>query len=111
MCLHRWNGVWFAVFGNAVVFFATLFAVVQRNTINGAVVGLSVTYALQVSQCLLIGFFIEQKVNIKTARYETHDFVLTLSSSIKEFNILKSKIQVIATTKSVIMTYLSTTSK
>ena len=87
--LHRWNGVWFAVFGNAVVFFAALFAVVQRNTINGAVVGLSVTYALQVSQCLLIGFFIEQKVNIKTARYETLVFILTFGSSIKKINIKK----------------------
>jgi len=49
---YRWLAIRLDVIGNSVVFFAALFAVIQRNAINGAIVGLSITYALQMTMKL-----------------------------------------------------------
>ena len=50
---HRWLGVRLEFVGNVVVFFAALFAVIERNSGGGSLdaglTGLSITYALQVS--------------------------------------------------------------
>lgn len=43
----RWLGVRLEFLGNLTVFFAALFAVVQHG-IEGAIVGLAISYALQV---------------------------------------------------------------
>lgn len=38
--------------GNLIIFFAALFAALNRETMNAGIVGLSVSYALQVTQTL-----------------------------------------------------------
>lgn len=38
--------------GNLIIFFAALFAVLSRDTMKSGLVGLSVTYALQITQTL-----------------------------------------------------------
>lgn len=38
--------------GNLIIFFAALFAVINRETMNPGLVGLSVTYSLQITQTL-----------------------------------------------------------
>ena len=57
MC--RWLANWVKMIGNLVVFFAALFAAIQRNfreeidlPISAGLIGLSITYALEINQHL-----------------------------------------------------------
>ena len=45
---NRWLAVRLEVIGNLVIFFAALFAVLSRNTLDGGDVGLSLSYSLTV---------------------------------------------------------------
>ena len=49
---YRWLGIRLEFLGNMVIFGAALFAVLARGHIDGAVVGLSVSYALQVRKIM-----------------------------------------------------------
>ena len=46
--LHRWIILNLSILGTLVTTLAALFAVIQRDSINAGLVGLSITYALQV---------------------------------------------------------------
>ena len=46
--LFRWLGIVMDVMGGLVVFFAAVFAIMQRDTISGGVAGLSISIAMQV---------------------------------------------------------------
>uniref|UniRef100_A0A8W8INE2 ABC-type glutathione-S-conjugate transporter n=1 Tax=Magallana gigas TaxID=29159 RepID=A0A8W8INE2_MAGGI len=63
---NRWLAVRLEFVGNSVVFFACLFAVFGRATLTGGTVGLSVTYALNVTQTLnwLVRMTTELETNI-----------------------------------------------
>jgi hypothetical protein len=45
----RWLGFRLEEMGAVIVLAASMFSVLERNNINGALVGLSVSYALQVN--------------------------------------------------------------
>ncbi|XP_029673301.1 multidrug resistance-associated protein 1 isoform X1 [Formica exsecta] len=49
---NRWLAVRLEMVGNLIIFFAALFAVLARDTMSSGLVGLSVSYALQITQTL-----------------------------------------------------------
>lgn len=61
---NRWLGVRLEIVGSFVVLFASLFAVLARDTIDEASVGLSITYALQISS--LMNFFVRMTTEVET---------------------------------------------
>ena len=50
--LFRWLQIRLETIGNTVIFFASLFAVLGRETLNPGLVGLSISYALQITIAL-----------------------------------------------------------
>lgn len=49
---NRWLAIRLEMVGNLIIFFAALFAVLNKDTVSSGLVGLSVSYALQVTQTL-----------------------------------------------------------
>uniref|UniRef100_A0A8C2XL45 Canalicular multispecific organic anion transporter 1 n=1 Tax=Cyclopterus lumpus TaxID=8103 RepID=A0A8C2XL45_CYCLU len=63
---NRWLAIRLEFLGNLVVFFAALFAVISRKTLDSGLVGLSISYALNVTQTLnwLVRMTSELETNI-----------------------------------------------
>nr|XP_029719887.1 multidrug resistance-associated protein 1-like [Aedes albopictus] len=61
---NRWLGVRLEIVGSLVVLFAALFAVLAKDTIGPATVGLSISYALQVSATL--SFMVRMTAEVET---------------------------------------------
>ncbi|XP_028651533.1 canalicular multispecific organic anion transporter 1 [Erpetoichthys calabaricus] len=63
---NRWLAIRLEFVGNLVVFFSALFAVLSRNTLDSGLVGLSISYALNVTQTLnwLVRMTSELETNI-----------------------------------------------
>lgn len=63
---NRWLAIRLEFVGNLVVFFAALFAVIGKNSLNSGLVGLSISYALSVTQTLnwLVRMTSELETNI-----------------------------------------------
>eukprot|EP00064_Thunnus_orientalis_P019831 superscaffoldBa00005143_g19961 len=64
--LYRWLAIRLEFLGNLVVFFAALFAVISRDSLDSGLVGLSISYALNVTQTLnwLVRMTSELETNI-----------------------------------------------
>uniref|UniRef100_A0A069DZT4 ABC-type glutathione-S-conjugate transporter n=1 Tax=Panstrongylus megistus TaxID=65343 RepID=A0A069DZT4_9HEMI len=63
---NRWLAVRLEMVGNLIIFFSALFSVIGRDTMNAGLVGLSVSYALQITQTLnwLVRMTAEVETNI-----------------------------------------------
>ncbi|XP_074853753.1 ATP-binding cassette sub-family C member 2-like isoform X2 [Carettochelys insculpta] len=61
---NRWLAVRLEFLGNLTVFFAALFAVLTGNKINSSTVGLSISYALNITQTL--NFWVRKACEIET---------------------------------------------
>ncbi|XP_062705317.1 multidrug resistance-associated protein 1-like [Aedes albopictus] len=61
---NRWLAIRLEIVGALVVFFAALFAMVSRDSIGAAMVGLSITYALQISAVL--SFLVRMTAEVET---------------------------------------------
>lgn len=46
---YRWLAIRLEIVGNLIIFFASLFAVIARREISPGIVGLSISYAMNVS--------------------------------------------------------------
>ncbi|CRL02864.1 CLUMA_CG015851, isoform A [Clunio marinus] len=64
ICANRWLGVRLEIVGSIVVLAASLFAVLARETIDSSIVGLSISYALQISS--LMSFFVRMTTEVET---------------------------------------------
>ena len=51
---NRWLGVRLEFIGSLITLFASLFAVIGRNSLTGGAAGLSISYSLNVTNVLLI---------------------------------------------------------
>lgn len=78
---ERWLDVRIETIGNLIIFFAALFAVLSRGTVNPGLVGLSITYALQISVTLNWMVFL-------TSHVETH---IVAVERIKEYTETKQE--------------------
>ena len=74
---YRWLAIRLEFVGNLIILFAALFAAIQRNfqghlalSINAGLVGLSITYSLQITQALnfVVRMVSELKMNIVTVK-------------------------------------------
>ena len=58
----RWLAIRLEFIGNSIIFFAALFAVIEHNSGNGGIhpglVGLSISYALQVTDNYMLIFLL-----------------------------------------------------
>lgn len=61
---NRWLGIRLEIVGSLVILFAALFAVLARDTIGPATVGLSISYALQISATL--SFMVRMTAEVET---------------------------------------------
>ncbi|XP_055636687.1 multidrug resistance-associated protein 1-like isoform X2 [Toxorhynchites rutilus septentrionalis] len=61
---NRWLAIRLETVGALVVFFAALFAMISRDSIGAAMVGLSITYALQISAVL--NFLVRMTAEVET---------------------------------------------
>jgi ATP-binding cassette, subfamily C (CFTR/MRP), member 1 len=61
---NRWLAVRLEILGAIVVLFAALFAILARETISPAIVGLSISYALQISQ--VMSFLVRMTAEVET---------------------------------------------
>ncbi|KAL1139319.1 hypothetical protein AAG570_006305 [Ranatra chinensis] len=63
---NRWLAIRLEMIGNLIIFFSALFAVVGKDSVSPGLVGLSVTYALQITQTLnwLVRMTSEVETNI-----------------------------------------------
>ncbi|XP_071965517.1 multidrug resistance-associated protein 1-like [Antedon mediterranea] len=66
ICSNRWLALRLEFVGNCIVFFASLFAVIGRDRLSPGLVGLSVSYAMQITQTLnwLVRMTSELETNI-----------------------------------------------
>lgn len=50
--IFRWLSIRLEMVGNFIIFFSALFAVISRESLDSGLVGLSITYALQITPIL-----------------------------------------------------------
>lgn len=60
----RWLNVRLELIGTFVLLFAILFAILNKDTITGGAIGLSISYALQVTQ--LLSWLIRTTADLET---------------------------------------------
>ena len=46
--IYRWMDYYLSITGNSVVFFAALFSVIYRHTLNPSLIGMALSFAIQV---------------------------------------------------------------
>lgn len=67
--VFRWLAMRLESLGNLVVFFSALFAVISRDSLESGLVGLSISYALNVKKNLHLHLCIEHSSYIQYIQY------------------------------------------
>lgn len=80
---NRWLALRLDIIGSLVVFFASLFSVLGRDTLTGAIVGLSISYALQVTSSL----------NFLTRNSCDMEMNIVANERLEEYNEVKKEVE------------------
>nr|CAD7258793.1 unnamed protein product [Timema shepardi] len=92
---NRWLAVRLEMIGNCIIFFASLFAVLGRETMNPGTVGLSISYALQLANALVVlsSTAEDGEIEVRISITQTLNWLVRMTSDVETNIVAVERIQ------------------